>query len=211
MKSVRLLIVSDNHFLRYGWVCFVNKIQPEIISRTGKICDVTTFKSPDCLSKKFISSGVDYCILIERALTKKLSWRNFLSKNKSMDSRVFIINDARSVPKLRNDSMPFKPSLEMIRNLIIKAMINDDYSLENEIARVINQLNKTESLLLTLLIEGKSVSDIAAALKVQSKTIYYMRSKLLKTFGVSHLNELIRKNNHLDLVDCLKSNCTENS
>lgn len=205
MKSVRLFIVSDNHFLKYGWVCFVNKIQPEIISRTGKICDVTTFKSPDCLSKIVISSDVDYCILIERSLTKKLSWRNFLIKNNRMDSRVFIINDARTVGELRSDSMPFKPSLEMIRKLIIKAMVNDDYSIESEITLIINQLNKMENLLLTLLIEGKSVSDIASTLKVRSKSIYYMRSKLLKTFGVSHLNELIRKNSHLDLIGCLKS------
>lgn len=77
MKSVRLFIVSDNYFLKYGWVCFVNKIQPEIISHSGKICDITTFNSPDCLSKKVISTDGDYCILIDRALTKKSSWGVF--------------------------------------------------------------------------------------------------------------------------------------
>lgn len=205
MKSVRLFIVSDNYFLKYGWVCFVNKIQPEIISHSGKICDITTFNSPDCLSKKVISTDGDYCILIDRALTKKSSWGVFLSKNKHINSRVFIINDARSVGERSNDSMPFKPSLEVIKKIIIKAMVNDDYSIENETTRIINQLTKSERLLLTLLIEGKSVSDIATALKVQSKSIYYMRSKLLNAFGVSYLNELIRKNNHLDLIGCLKS------
>lgn len=97
---------------------------------------------------------------------------------------MFIINDARSVGELSNYSMPFKPSLEIIKKIIIKAMINDDYSIEDETTRIIDQLSKDERLLLTLLIEGKSVSDTAKALEVQSKSIYYMRSKLLNNFGV---------------------------
>lgn len=205
MKCVNLFIVSDNYFLKYGWVCFVNKIQPEIISRTGKICDITTFSGPGCLSKKVMSTGGDYCILIDRALTKKSSWAIFLSKNKHVGSRVFIINDARSVGDRSIDTMPFKPSLEIIKKIIIKAMVNDDYSIEDETASIINQLSKEERLLLTLLIEGKSVSDTATALKIPSKSVYYLRTKLLNTFGVSHLNELIRKNYHIDLIERLKS------
>ena len=205
MKCVSLFIVSDNYFLKCGWICFVNRIQPEIISRTGKICDITTFSSPSCLNKKVMSMGGDYCILIDRALTKKSSWCVFLSKNKHIGSRVFIINDARSVGELSNYAMPFKPSLEIIKKIIIKAMISDDYSIEDETTRIIDQLTKDERLLLTLLIEGKSVSDTAKALEVQSKSIYYMRSKLLNAFGVGHLNELIRKNNHIDLIGYLKS------
>ncbi|MFO3698410.1 hypothetical protein ACJVQT_20270 [Enterobacter huaxiensis] len=152
-----------------------------------------------------MSMGGDYCILIDRALTKKSSWLFFVNKNKHIGSRVFIINDARSVGELSNYAMPFKPSLAIIKKIIIKAMINDDYSIEDETTRIIGQLTKDERLLLTLLIEGKSVSDTAKALEVQSKSIYYMKSKLLNAFGVGHLNELIRKNSHIDLIGYLKS------
>lgn len=161
MDLIKLLIVSSNHYLCVGWLTFINTIQPEIITRTNRLCDVTIFSTPDYHSIEKMVLESNCCLLIDKDFVSTPSWHSFISKTNLHHLRVFIINDTRPKSELSNSIMPFKPSLRVIKELIMKAMLSDNFLIENQTELSINNLSEINKEVLRLLIAGKSVREIA--------------------------------------------------
>jgi DNA-binding CsgD family transcriptional regulator len=76
----------------------------------------------------------------------------------------------------------------------MKAMLSDNFLIENQTELSINNLSEINKEVLRLLIAGKSVREIAEIINVSPKSVYYMRSKIIVNLGLTHLNEIFRKN-----------------
>lgn len=200
MKTVSLSIISSNIYLKNGWVAFINTIQPELLSKTNKLCDLKVFR-PDEIEN--LLSRFDLkksCIIVDRALTSTESWAEFHNKCIINQNRIFIINDTTLSNDCNKDIMPFKPSLKVIKKLIIEGMMNDSFLMNDAVGYSLNDLSVEEKGILRWILAGKSVRELSEIYKVSSKNIYHIRKKIIHKLGFSNVNELVRKINPCDKV-----------
>lgn len=194
MEFVRLFVISSNYYLQQGWITFVNNIQPEILTKTNKFCEVVAIPASDIAEIDKHLTG-KCCVLIDKAIILEPAWRRFSVSHLSESVRVFVINEVRTPEASHRFVMPFRPSLNTIKKLIIKAMQNDHFLINDASSFSVNHLPKEWRNFLELLLSGKSIKEIAEISDISVKRAYYLRSKILSDLGISHLNELIRKAN----------------
>lgn len=64
--TLSLLIICKNNYLNIGMTNLVNNLQPMIFHKTGKLCDIKTFNTPDELDMDKLSKNTEHCLVIER-------------------------------------------------------------------------------------------------------------------------------------------------
>jgi len=201
INSVSLYVISKNYFLRAGWLAFINEVQPVVLARTDKICDIHLLDTLDVSRLQEISQQTGCGILIDREMATDLT--DFLSTNQKAlkSARVFIINDIRNGKLLPYNTLPFKPALSVIRKILIQAM-SVDYTevCYEEDASPKNELSGLDRRFLKLIIEGESMKAISEILNTPCKSLYNWRATLFAKLGVSSLYELIQKKEILKLT-----------
>ncbi|SNY70188.1 helix-turn-helix transcriptional regulator [Enterobacter sp. CC120223-11] len=200
INSVSLYVISKNHFLRTGWLAFINEMQPIILAKTDKICDIHLLDTLNAGHLKEISQQHRCGILIDREMAAELTEYLASHRDALKFARVFIINDIRNGKDLPYNSLPFKPALSEIKKILLQAMSVDytDVCYKND-ASPVHALSDQDRDFLRLIVEGESIKDISDRLNTPYKSVYTWRARLFTKLGVCSLYELIQKKEILKL------------
>ncbi|HDS6850968.1 TPA: helix-turn-helix transcriptional regulator [Enterobacter cancerogenus] len=189
--TLSLLIICKNNYLNIGMTNLVNNLQPMIFHKTGKLCDIKTFNTPDELDMDKLSKNTEHCLVIERD-----SFRHFhdllLARNcQATFNNVFFLSTGGCSFTSQINFLPCKPDLNFIKKTLFRIMTTDYGASLETLHNHTRNLTPEDKQLLRLIIAEHSVSEIATRLNISTQAVYASRSRLFAKLGVSNINELL--------------------
>jgi Response regulator containing a CheY-like receiver domain and an HTH DNA-binding domain len=189
--ALSLIIICKNNYLNLGMTYLVNNLQPMIFHKTGKLCDIKTFNTPDELDIGKLSKNSEHCLVIERDSFRQ--FHNLLSESKSTVTfnNVFFLSSGGCSFTSQINFLPCKPDLNFIKKTLFRIMTTEYGASLETLHNHTRSLAPEDKTLLRLIIAEHSVSEIATALAISPQAVYAQRSRLFAKLGVSNINELL--------------------
>lgn len=190
-RSLTLLIICKNNFLNIGMTHLINNLQPAILQKTGKLCDVITVNSPHQLDLSTLSTAAEYCLVIEREFFPAFNEMLITAKSAVAFKNVFFLSAGGACSTSQINFLPCKPTLNDIKKILFKIMTTHYGANLESLRKHTSCLTDNDKRLLSMIVDGKSVAEIAQVLNQSPQTVYASRTRLYAKLRVSNIQELL--------------------
>jgi len=181
------IITSDSYFFN-GLKSLIYSIMPELLSTTGIVYDVECINSEKYYNFDEINMNEKNYFVMDMESMHNLN-SNFVGILITTTTRRNNLIIFKSITK------PFPCEVCFYKRMpidLLKKQIRDVIS-EKTLPDLLNQpnsLTKQEGMVINYVLMGESMQTIARKMGINSKTVYTLRSKAYKKFGVKSIQAL---------------------
>lgn len=181
------IITNDNYFFN-GLRFLIYSILPELISKTGTVYDVELIKSEKYYNLDKINLSEKNYFIIDMASMRILN-SNFVGILSNLGARAKNLIIFKSIIKplpcevCFYKRMPVDLLKRQIRDVISEKILPDMFKQSSSLTR-------KEGMVIKYVLMGENMQAIAQKMGINNKTVYTLRSKAYKKFGVKSIQGL---------------------